>query len=143
MIGMVEPSAGLTMQSGTIWRVRSFVVGGVERWTDFKGIKISSTKFLNSRDASIKCKGTCFFVWRFGDSLIFGLGRFHVVFCSELFRYLVWALYFSKAFWELGSWHSKRRLACQYCAAASYLRPEDPDTILYTAYGHDAAHRST
>ena len=64
MIGMVEPSAGLTMQSGTIWRVRSFVVGGVERWTDFKGIKISSTKFLNSRDASIKCKGKCFL---FGD----------------------------------------------------------------------------
>ena len=50
---------------------------------------------------------------------------------------------FCKTFWELGSWHSKRRLACQYCAATSYLRPGDLDTMLYTAYGADAAHRST
>ena len=54
MIGMVKHSAGLTMQSGTIWPVLSFVVGGVECSMDCKGIKISCTKYLNSRDAAIR-----------------------------------------------------------------------------------------
>ena len=42
-----------------------------------------------------------------------------------------------------GSWHSKRRFACQYCGAVSFLNPGEPESLLYTAFGQDAAHRST
>ena len=44
---------------------------------------------------------------------------------------------------DWGSWHSKRRFCCHYCGAVSYLEPGEPPTLLYTAYGSHAAHRST
>lgn len=44
---------------------------------------------------------------------------------------------------EQGSWHSKRRLACQYCGAVAFLEPGEPEGMLYTAFGHTASHRST
>ena len=43
----------------------------------------------------------------------------------------------------LGSWHSKRRYACQYRGAVSFLSEGDPTSLLYTAYGFHAAHRNT
>ena len=42
-----------------------------------------------------------------------------------------------------GSWHSKRKLACQYCRAVAFLDPGESEDFLYTAFGHNAAHRST
>ncbi len=42
-----------------------------------------------------------------------------------------------------GSWHSKRRLACQYCGAVSFLNAGEAEGMLYTALGIEADHRST
>lgn len=60
-------------------------------------------------------------------------------------RLIIWLILFWDVCAQLqsGSWHSKRRFACQYCGAVSYLLPGEPETLLYTAYGDDAAHRQT
>ncbi|CAK9007824.1 unnamed protein product [Durusdinium trenchii] len=41
------------------------------------------------------------------------------------------------------SWHSFRRHVCHYCGAVRRLEGDEPETMLFTAYGPRAAHRNT
>ena len=34
-------------------------------------------------------------------------------------------------------------MSCQYCGAVSYLEPGEDQSLLYTAFGMSASHRST
>ena len=42
-----------------------------------------------------------------------------------------------------GSWHASRKQCCHYCAAVRSLGAEEPISMLFTAHGDQAAHRST
>lgn len=114
-----------TIQDGFGSVAASFAEGGVGSWMVCKGIKTSCTKYFSLRD-TWNGSNACFLILPLAlDSFIF-LGGAK-----------------SNKPLKQGSWHSKRRLACQYCGAVSFLNAGEAEGMLYTAFGLEADHRST